>query len=128
MFHLLLVEKHQQLLLYGCCEQQAVSGRMFVPLNAEETTQAEFKNQLSELMLTSHNNEQSLKSCHMQLNNWATMVMSIMNKLEYKSMMSPPDDSGGNHDQVPRSPPPSPHARKSPNLNRLALLPLVLTL
>ena len=97
---------------------------------AVETTQAEFKNQLSELMLTSHNNEaalksqsmqldnlttmltsqnndEALKSCYMQLDNLATMVTSIMNKLEFKSMMSPPNHSGANLHQVPRSPPKS---------------------
>ena len=58
-------------------------------------------------MLTSQNNEQILKSCHMQLDNLATMVTSIMNKLESKTMMSPPTVSGANHDRTPRSPPKS---------------------
>ena len=58
-------------------------------------------------MLTCHNNKQALKSCHMQLDNLATMVTSIMNKLESKSMMSPPNHFRGNHDEVPRSPPKS---------------------
>ena len=91
----------------GRCEQQAASGRMSVRLVAVETTQAEFRNQLSELMMTSHNNEQALKSCHKQLDNLATMVTSIMTKLESKTMMSPPTVSRANHDQTPRSPPKS---------------------
>ena len=89
------------------CELQAASGRMSARITAVETNQAEFKNQLTEIMMTSHNNEQSLKSCHMQLDNLATMVTSIMKQLESKTMMSPPHHSRANHDQVPRSPPKS---------------------
>ena len=67
-------------------------------MTAVETGLAESWMQMSEFMLTCHNNEQALKSCHMQLDNLATMLTSIMNKLESKSMMSPPNHFGGNHD------------------------------
>lgn len=73
-------------------------------MSAVETGLAETRMQISEFMLTNHNNEQALKSCHMQLDNLATMVTSIMNKLESKSMMSPPNHSHANQGQVPSPP------------------------
>lgn len=107
-------------------ELQAASGRMSARITVVETNQAEFRNQLSELMMTCHNNEQSLKSCGMQLDNLATVVISIMKQLESKIMMSPPHHSGANQCQIPRSPP-SQHARFKPNLNRLVLVHVVVT-
>ena len=80
---------------------------MSARLAAVETNQEKFTNQLAEFMNHSQNNEQSLKSCHMQLDNLATMVTSIMKQLESKTMMSPPQVSGANHDRTPRSPPKS---------------------
>ena len=41
----------------------------------------------------------------MTLKNLATIVMTIMSKLESKTTVSPPTHSGDNHDQIPRSPP-----------------------
>ena len=43
----------------------------------------------------------------MTLDNLATMVTTIMNKLESKTMVSPPTHRGDNDDQIPRSPPKS---------------------
>ena len=80
---------------------------MSARLAAVETNQAQFTNQLAEFMITSQNNEQALKSCHMQLDNLATMFTSIMKQLESKTMMSPPQVSAANHDRTPRSPPKS---------------------
>ena len=86
---------------------QVSSGRMSARLTAVETNQEKFTNQLAELTIHSQNSEQSMKSCHMQLDNLATMVTSIMNKLESKTMMSPPTVSGAHHDETHRSPPKS---------------------
>ena len=40
--------------------------------------------------MTSHNNEHALKANTVMLNNMATMLTTIMNKLESKTMVSPP--------------------------------------
>lgn len=68
--------------------------------------------------MTSQNSEQSLKSVHVRLDNFAamqstmdnlaTMVETLMNRLESKSMENQADVSGGKHDAVARSPPKSP--------------------
>ena len=58
-------------------------------------------------MISTQNNEQSFTLVHLELANLAAMFTSIMNKLESKSMMSPPMHSGAIHAQVPRSPPKS---------------------
>ena len=42
--------------------QQALSGRMSARMAAIEQTQAEFRQQLSDILLTSQNNEQALKA------------------------------------------------------------------
>ena len=94
--------------LCSWCVQQAASGRMSAHITALETNHAEFRNELSEVLMTSQNNEQALKSCHAQLDNLATMVSTIMNRLESKTMVSQPDDSGGKHEAIARSPPKSP--------------------
>ena len=86
--------------------QQAVSGRMSARMAAVEQTQAEFRSQLSEVLLTSHNNEQALKACTNKLDNLATMVANIMNKLESMPIVSEPNPTVNNrdvHGGVPKS-------------------------
>ena len=63
---------------------------MFAPIYALETNQTYFKHQLLEVLMTSHNNEHALKANTVMLNNMATMLTTIMNKLESKTMVSPP--------------------------------------
>ena len=58
--------------------------------------------------MTSQNNEQSLASVHVRLDNLATTLNLLMNRLESKSMVSQPDDSGGKHDATAKTPPKSP--------------------
>lgn len=81
---------------------------MSARLTAVETNQTEFRNQLSEVLMTSQNNEHALKSATLTLDNLSTMVAAIMHRLDSKTMVSTPNHSGGNHDQIARSPPKSP--------------------
>ena len=62
---------------------------------------------MSEVLMTNQNNEQELKSCRMALDNLASMVLGIVHRLDSRSMGSPPNQSGGNHNGVTRSPPKS---------------------
>ena len=80
---------------------------MSARLTDVESNQTEFNNKLSDLVMTSQNNEQELKSCRLALDSLATMVTSIMHRLDSKSVGSPPNHSGGNHDAITRSPPKS---------------------
>jgi hypothetical protein len=73
---------------------------------AVEQTQAEYRQQLSELVLSSQNYEQALKDNTATLNSLASMVMSIMNKLESRSVVSEPKTTA-NNDEVPGSVPKS---------------------
>jgi hypothetical protein len=86
------------------CDQQVASGRMSARLTVVETSQTELRRQLAELMMTSSNNEERLKSCTTTLDSLTTMVTCIMQKLESKSMASPPNYSALNQHQNPRSP------------------------
>ena len=85
-----------------------MSGRMSARITALETTQAEVRKDLSEMLMTSQNNEQSFASVHIRLDNLATTLVTIMNRLEPKSMVSQPDDSGGKHDATDKTHPKSP--------------------
>jgi hypothetical protein len=73
---------------------------------AVEQTQAEYRQQLSELVLSSQNYEQALKDNTATLNSLASMVMSIMNKLESRSVVSEPKTTA-NNEEVPGSVPKS---------------------
>ena len=73
---------------------------------AMELTQAEFKHQLSEVLLTNQNNEQAQKANTLTLNSMATMVTSLMTKLESRIIVSEPNTAVNNediHGSVPKS-------------------------
>lgn len=80
---------------------------MSARITALESNQAEFRNQLSEVLMTSQNNEQALKANTLTLDNLATMVTTIMNKLESRSQVSHPIHSGDNLQTIARTPPKS---------------------
>ena len=86
---------------------------MSARLTAVENNQTEFRSQLSEVLMTSQNNESRLKSATATLDNLSTMVAAIFSRLESKTVVSTPNHSGGNHDQVARSPPKSPRENQS---------------
>jgi hypothetical protein len=65
---------------------------------AIEQTHAEFRQQLSEMLLTSANNEQALKANMMYLDNLATKLSGIMNKLESRTIVSEPNPTVNNGD------------------------------
>ena len=70
---------------------QTLSGKISARIAAMELIQAEFRHQLSEVLLTSQNNEQALKTNTLTLNSLATMVTSLMTKLESRSNVSEPN-------------------------------------
>ena len=78
--------------------QQALSGRMSARMAAMEQTQAEFRQQLSDMLLTSQNNEQTLKANTLTLDNLATKLTNIINKLESRTIMSEPNPIVNNGD------------------------------
>jgi hypothetical protein len=63
-----------------------------------EQNQAEYRQQLSELVLSNQNYEQALKDNTATLNILASMVISIMNKLESRSVVSEPKTTTNNED------------------------------
>ena len=63
------------------CEQQAVSGRMAARISALESTHAEFKQHLSEVLHTSQTNQQALHQNTLVLTNLTSMVSIMMEKL-----------------------------------------------
>ena len=86
--------------------QQALSGRMSARMAAMEQTQAEFRQQLSDMLLTSQNNEQALKANTLTLDNLADKLTNIMNKLESRTILSEPNPTVNNmdvHGGVPKS-------------------------
>lgn len=72
---------------------------MSARITALESSHAEFRTQMSEFMIQGQNNEQALKSCTMTLDNLASMVTSIMHRLDSKSMGSPPNQVRGIQDE-----------------------------
>ena len=79
---------------------------MSARLAAVEQSQTEFRQQISEVLLSNHNNEEALRANTATMNSLATMVMSIMNKLETKSVVSEPlttTNNEGTHGGVPKS-------------------------
>ena len=79
---------------------------MSARMAAVEQNQAEYRQQLSELVLSSQNYEQALKDNTATLNSLASMVTSIMNKLETRSVVSEPKTTTNNediHGGVPKS-------------------------
>ena len=78
--------------------QQTLSGRMSARVAAMEQTQAEFRQQLSEMLLNSKNNEQVLKTNTLTLDNLATKLTNIMKKLESRTIMSEPNLTVNNGD------------------------------
>ena len=79
---------------------------MSARMAAMEQTQAEFRQQLSEMLLTSQNNEQALKANTLTLDNLATKLTNIMNKLESRTILSEPNPTVNNGDVqggVPKS-------------------------
>jgi hypothetical protein len=86
--------------------QQALLGRMSVCIVAIELTQAEFRHQLSEVLLISQNNEQALKANTLTLNSLAIMVTSLMTKLESRTIVSEPNTAVNNegiYGSIPKS-------------------------
>ena len=89
-----------------CFAQQAIFGRVSARLSAVEHNQADFRRQLTEVLLTSQNNEQALKDVNVTLSSLATMVTSIMNKLESKTSVSKPKTTANKEDvhrSIPKS-------------------------
>ena len=82
--------------------QQAMSGRISTRMAAVEQNQAEFRLKLSDMLLSQHNNETALKACESKLeskmDNLATMMMNIMNKLESRTIVSEPNPTVNNGD------------------------------
>ena len=76
---------------------------MSAQISALETNQTDFRHQLSKVLMTSQNNEQALKANTMTLNNLATMVTIIMDKLESKTMVRPLTHTCDNEACNPRS-------------------------
>ena len=71
-----------------------------------EQNHAEFRLKLSDMLLASHNNETALKACESKLDNLATMMMNIMNKLESMTIVSEPNptvNNGNVHGGIPKS-------------------------
>ena len=86
--------------------QQALSGRMSARIPAMELTQAEFRHQLSKVLLTSQNNEKTLKANTLTLNSLATIVTNLMTKLESRTIVSESNTAVNNegiHGSVPKS-------------------------
>ena len=85
---------------------QALSRRMSARIAAMELTQAEFRHQLSEVLLTSQINEQTLKANTLTLNSMAIMLTSLMIKLESETIVSEPNpevNNGGIYGSIPIS-------------------------
>jgi hypothetical protein len=79
---------------------------MSVCIVAMELTQAEFRHQLSEVLLTSPNNKQALKANTLTLNSLAIMVKSLMTKLESRTIVSEPNmavNNEGMYESIPKS-------------------------
>ena len=71
-----------------------------------ELNQTQFRHQLFEVLTTSKNNEQALKVNMLTSNSLATMVTTIMNKLESRTIVSEPNPTVKNkdiHESVPKS-------------------------
>ena len=86
--------------------QQALSGRMSARIVAMELTQAEFRHQLSEVLLTNQNNDQALKAITLTLDSLATMVTSLMTTLQSRTIVSEPNTAVNNEGidgSVPKS-------------------------
>ena len=64
---------------------------MFACNSTVESNQTEFSHQLSQVLMTSLNNEQAQKANMLTLNSLATMVMTKMNKLKSKTIVSEPN-------------------------------------
>ena len=78
--------------------QQPLSGRMSSRIATVELNQTELRHQLSEVLMTNQSNEQALKANMLTLNNLATMVTNIMNKLESRTIVSEPNPTINNED------------------------------
>ena len=81
---------------------------MSARITALEANQAEFRTQLNEFLMSRESSEQPLKSIDVRLDNLATMVTSIISRLESKPTCSQPDDNGGKHNDITPTPPKSP--------------------
>ena len=83
-----------------------MSGRRSARIAAMELIQAEFRHQLSKVLLTNQNNEQALKANTLTLNSLATIVTSLMTKLESKTIVSEPNTTlniEGIYGSIPKS-------------------------
>jgi hypothetical protein len=80
---------------------------MSARITALENNQIKFRNQLSEVLMTSLNNEQALEANPMMLDNLASMVTTIMNRLKSKTTVGQPNLSGSKHGKIARYPPKS---------------------
>lgn len=82
------------------CAQQALSGRMSACISTLENNQVDFRHQLSKVLMTNQSNEQALKANSVTLNNLAIMVTTTMNKLESRTVVSPPEHARDNEVQI----------------------------
>jgi len=80
---------------------------MSTRISVVESNQTEFRHQLFEVLMTSQNNEQGLKANTLTLNSLASMVTTIMNKLESRTIVSEPNETCNNEDGIPESAPKS---------------------
>jgi hypothetical protein len=79
---------------------------MSARMTVVKQTQAEFRQQLSEILLTSQNNEDALRANTLTLDNLTTKLMNIINKLESRTIGNEPNptvNNGDVHGGVPKS-------------------------